>query len=84
VPFINAFHNLILKIRRRNKMPEEKKEECINCNSKSDLAPGECLGKAEKVFTMLFKLFRMFLRFFEKRMMKARERRIAKRMDLKR
>jgi len=40
-------------------------------------------GKKERILVMFIHIFRAILRFFERRMMKARSRRLAKRMDRK-
>jgi len=48
-----------------------------------DVTGGGKPGKRERILVMFIHIFRAILRFFERRMMKARSRRLAKRMDRK-
>lgn len=54
---------------------EDKKKENLN-----SMGPGRP-GKRERILLMLVRIFRLMLRFFEKRMIVARQKRLAKRME---
>jgi len=58
-------------------MEDEKKENLNSTEPGAEARP----GKKERILAMFVRIFRLLLRFFEKKMIVARQKRLAKRME---